>query len=47
MRVRHAVFGLGTIQGSRGEGMNTKIDIRFDKAGMKTVMVRYANLELA
>ena len=47
MRVRHAVFGLGTIQGSRGEGMNTKIDIRFDKAGMKTIMVKYANLEPA
>jgi DNA helicase-2/ATP-dependent DNA helicase PcrA len=47
MRVRHAVFGVGTIQGSRGEGLNTKIDIRFDKAGMKTIMVKYANLEPA
>ena len=47
LRVRHAVFGVGTILGSRGSGLNTKIDIRFDKAGMKTVMVKYANLEPA
>lgn len=47
MRVRHAVFGVGTILNSRGQGLNTKIDIRFDKAGMKTVMVKYANLEPA
>ena len=45
--MRHAVFGLGTILGSRGSGLNTKIDIRFDRAGMKTVMVKYANLEPA
>ena len=47
MRVRHAVFGVGTIMGSRGAGLSMKIDIRFDKAGMKTVMLQYANLEPA
>ena len=47
MRVRHSVFGLGTIDAVIGEGLNQKLKIRFDRAGIKTVMVRYANLELA
>ncbi len=46
-RVRHSVFGLGTIEGVSGEGVNQKLKIKFDRAGIKTVMVRYANLELA
>jgi len=47
MRVRHQVFGLGTIQVVMGDGLNQKFKIRFDRAGVKTVMVRYANLEPA
>ena len=47
MRVRHSVFGLGTIESVIGEGLNQKLKIRFERAGIKTVMVRYANLELA
>ena len=47
MRVRHAVFGLGTIESVIGEGLNQKLKIRFERAGIKTVMVRYANLEPA
>jgi DNA helicase-2/ATP-dependent DNA helicase PcrA len=47
MRVRHSVFGLGTIETVIGEGLNQKLKIKFDRAGIKTVMVRYANLELA
>ena len=45
-RVRHAVFGDGTILQSVGSGTNTKLRIRFDRVGMKTIMVRYANLDL-
>ncbi len=30
-----------------GEGLGQKLHIRFERAGVKTVMVRYANLELA
>ena len=44
-RVRHAVFGEGTILSSSGSDLNMKLKIRFDRAGIKTVMVRYANLE--
>ncbi len=47
MRVRHSIFGLGTIDAVIGEGLNQKLKIKFDRAGFKTVMVRYANLELA
>ena len=46
-RVRHSVFGLGTIDAVIGEGLDQKLKIRFDRAGIKTVMVRYANLEPA
>ncbi|MFP8873171.1 MAG: 3'-5' exonuclease, partial [Myxococcota bacterium] len=44
-RVRHAVFGVGTILSSSGSDLDMKLKIRFDRAGVKTVMVRYANLE--
>jgi DNA helicase-2/ATP-dependent DNA helicase PcrA len=47
MRVRHSVFGLGSIEAVIGDGLNQKLKIKFDRAGIKTVMVRYANLELA
>jgi DNA helicase-2/ATP-dependent DNA helicase PcrA len=47
VRVRHSVFGLGTIEAVIGDGLNQKLKIKFDRAGIKTVMVRYANLELA
>jgi DNA helicase-2/ATP-dependent DNA helicase PcrA len=46
MRVRHSVFGMGVILSSSGADMNQKLKIRFERAGVKTVMVRYANLEL-
>ena len=46
MRVRHSVFGVGVILSSSGSEMNQKLKIRFERAGVKTVMVRYANLEL-
>jgi DNA helicase-2/ATP-dependent DNA helicase PcrA len=47
MRVRHAVFGEGTIAQVSGTGLSQKLKIEFDRVGMKTVMVRYANLEPA
>ncbi len=47
MRVRHSVFGVGSIEAVVGDGLNQKLKIKFDRAGIKTVMVRYANLEPA
>jgi DNA helicase-2/ATP-dependent DNA helicase PcrA len=46
-RVRHPVFGLGVVLAVTGDGLNQKLKIKFERAGVKTVMVRYANLELA
>jgi len=47
MRVRHPVFGTGTVLTATGEGLNQKLKIRFDRVGIKTVVVRFANLEPA
>ena len=46
-RVRHPVFGHGEVLAVLGSDLNQKLRIKFERAGVKTVMVRYANLELA
>jgi DNA helicase-2/ATP-dependent DNA helicase PcrA len=46
LRVRHPVFGWGSVLDSRGEGPATKLRIRFDRVGVKTVMLKFANLDL-
>jgi DNA helicase-2/ATP-dependent DNA helicase PcrA len=45
LRVRHPIFGEGTVIAVRGAGQAQKLDIRFDRVGVKTVLVRFANLE--
>jgi DNA helicase-2/ATP-dependent DNA helicase PcrA len=45
-RVEHPVFGAGTIAEVAGSGASTKLRIRFDRAGMKTIVLRYAQLRL-
>jgi DNA helicase-2/ATP-dependent DNA helicase PcrA len=47
MRVRHSVFGIGTVVAVLGQGLDQKLKIKFERAGIKTIMVRYANLEPA
>jgi len=47
MAVRHPVFGRGEVLAVLGADLNQKLRIKFDRAGVKTVMVRYANLEPA
>jgi DNA helicase-2/ATP-dependent DNA helicase PcrA len=47
MAVRHPVFGRGEVLAVIGSDLNQKLRIKFERAGVKTVMVRYANLELA
>ena len=44
--VRHAKFGLGTVQRSEGAGDDLKISVSFPGHGMKTLAVKYANLEV-
>jgi DNA helicase-2/ATP-dependent DNA helicase PcrA len=46
LRVRHPIFGPGTVLAVTGQGAGQKLRIRFERAGVKTIMVRYANLEL-
>jgi len=46
LRVRHPIFGPGTVLSVAGSGPGQKLRIRFERAGVKTVMLRYANLEL-
>ncbi|HEY6011946.1 MAG TPA: 3'-5' exonuclease, partial [Nitrospirota bacterium] len=44
--VRHGKFGLGTIQRSEGAGDDLKISVSFPGHGVKTLAVKYANLEV-
>jgi DNA helicase-2/ATP-dependent DNA helicase PcrA len=46
LRVRHPVFGSGTILAVSGRGPGQKLRIRFDRAGTKTLVLRYAQLEI-
>jgi len=45
-RVEHPIFGLGTIEETVGAGKTAKVRIRFDRAGRKTIVLRYAQLRL-
>jgi DNA helicase-2/ATP-dependent DNA helicase PcrA len=44
--VRHPIFGRGEILAVLGAGQNQKLRISFERAGVKTLVVRFANLEL-
>ena len=44
--MRHPIFGPGVVLQVVGSGANQKLRIRFERAGVKTIVVRYANLEL-
>ncbi len=46
LRVRHPTFGAGTVLAVSGSGPSQKLRIRFERAGVKTLVVKYANLEL-
>ncbi len=46
MRVEHPIFGSGTLLSVQGARESTKVRIRFDRAGTKTIMLRYAQLRL-
>ena len=46
VRVRHAKFGSGKITSRQGSGDKLKLVIRFNRAGTKTILACYANLQL-
>jgi len=43
--VRHPIFGTGTVLAVIGAGDAQKLRIRFERAGVKTIVMRFANLE--
>lgn len=47
MHVTHPKFGNGTIIGFDGSGDRTQVEIRFDRAGTKRLMLSFAKLSLA
>jgi DNA helicase-2/ATP-dependent DNA helicase PcrA len=46
MRVEHPVFGAGTLLDQSGAGAHAKVRVRFDRAGIKTMALRFAQLRL-
>jgi DNA helicase-2/ATP-dependent DNA helicase PcrA len=46
-RVRHAKFGEGVILQCEGEGAQARVQVNFAEAGMKWLMLAYANLQPA
>jgi DNA helicase-2/ATP-dependent DNA helicase PcrA len=47
MRVRHAQFGVGTVIDVEDQGDDVKVTVRFNAAGTKKLLARYAKLEPA
>lgn len=46
-RVRHSAFGEGVVLRCEGGGKNARVQVSFDQAGVKWLMLAYANLEVA
>ena len=46
LRVQRPVCGPGVVLQVLGSGAGRKLRIRFERAGVKTIVVRYANLEI-
>jgi DNA helicase-2/ATP-dependent DNA helicase PcrA len=46
MRVRHPNFGTGVVLSVAGSGANQKLEIKFERAGVKKLLLKFANLEL-
>ena len=45
-RVRHQKFGDGIVLNCEGSGSNVRVQVNFEKVGMKWLVIAYANLEL-
>jgi DNA helicase-2/ATP-dependent DNA helicase PcrA len=44
--VRHATFGEGVVVDYEGSGAHTRVQINFEGAGSKWLVLAYANLSL-
>jgi DNA helicase-2/ATP-dependent DNA helicase PcrA len=47
MRVRHKQFGVGIVMDVEDQGDDFKITVKFNSAGTKKLLARYAGLERA
>ena len=47
LRVRHPLFGVGTIIAVEGGDADTKLTVRFASVGQKKLVARFANLQPA
>ena len=45
-RVRHLVFGDGVVLNSEGQGAQARVQVNFERAGSKWLMLQFAKLEL-
>ena len=45
-RVRHKKFGDGVILNCEGQGAHARVEVNFETAGTKWLVMSYANLEL-
>jgi len=45
LRVRHPIFGDGVVRTVIGSGPSQKLRVEFERAGLKVLVVRFANLE--
>jgi len=45
-RVRHSSFGEGVVTDYEGNGAHTRVQINFERAGQKWLVLSYANLEM-
>ena len=45
MRVKHRLFGTGTVLDVEEHGDDWKVTVRFASAGVKKVLARFAGLE--
>ncbi len=46
-RVKHPVFGEGTVLNSEGQGAQARVQVNFEKAGAKWLVLQFAKLEQA
>ena len=45
-RVRHKSFGDGVVLNLEGRGQHARIQVNFEQAGSKWLVLAYANLEM-
>jgi DNA helicase-2/ATP-dependent DNA helicase PcrA len=45
-RVRHKKFGDGVILNCEGQGAHARVEVNFESAGTKWLVLSYANLDL-